>query len=356
MATCRSGRFEPHVPAADELPLDHIPEIPWWSENYCFTGYDYANHVGYFVHLGRWIRDPTIWREEVYLFLPDGTLLTTCGFGRGDCSRGPSGAMLRLECEEPGRRWRIVYSGPVQHLRIGQLMRAPIPEPSRLELLEFNIAFEGGGPMWYFGERDNVTWGRWHVEQHGKIEGALRYGGSDYQVAGHGYRDHSRGPRQFSDFSGHCWIQGRFLDGDSFALYQMWHLLDAETAPSLAEANVVRRGEPLAAKIVTSPRLRSHESALLEAELVLDLPQEQMQIKCIPLTNLIFSFPPDLSHLRLGIPFGDRGWPFTTFEQPALFFCGDRKAEGWMERSFRREEICFDSEAVSQLAAARRVL
>ena len=339
----------------EELPSANVPDIPTWSENYCWTGYDYKNHVGYWLHLGRWIEDPNIWREEVIVYLPDGTLLVRRSFGRSNIANGVEGALLRFVCDEPGMRWRIQYSGPAQRVTLGELLRAPLPHGRMLDFLNIDLEFTGNAPVWLFPDHDNTTVGRWHYEQHGKVTGKIRYGSDNYAFAGHGYRDHTRGPRELSPVNGHCWVQGRFADGDAFSIYHLWHIEEGQDHEVLSIARVERAGKTLEAKIIASPRIHSHQTALGIGELVLELPDKsRMVFECIPLTTMILAMHGRNSHLMFGAMLGDTGWPTPLFEQPAIFNCNGRRAEGWIERSYRRNDVAFDQHEVNKIYASAR--
>ena len=341
----------------EELPSTDVPDIPTWSENYCWTGYDYRRRIGYWLHLGRWIEDPHIWREEVIVFLPDGTVLVRRSFGRSRIDNGAEGALLRFVCEAPGMHWRLQYSGPVQRATLEQQMRAPLPHARTLDFLNIDLEFTGNAPVWQFPDHDNTTIGRWHYEQHGTVTGKIRHGSDVYTFNGHGYRDHTRGPRELSPVNGHCWIQGRFADGDAFSIYHLWHIENGEDKEVLSIARVEQGGTTLEAKIVSSPRIRSHQTALDVGELVLELPDKsRMVFECIPLTTLVLAMHGRNSHLMFGAMLGDTGWPVPLFEQPALFNCGGRRAEGWIERCYRRNDTVFDQAEVDKIYASRNTI
>ena len=342
------------ISLTEELPSATIPDVPTWSENYCWTGYDYQQRIGYWLHLGRWIEDPNIWREEVIFFLPDGSVLLRHSFGRSNIANGAEGALLRFVCEEPGMRWRLQYKGPMQRATLAEQMRGPLAHATTLDLLDFDLEFAGNAPVWQFPDHDTTTIGRWHYEQHGKVTGAMRHGNDRYAFNGHGYRDHTRGPRELSPVNGHCWIQGRFADGDAFSIYHLWHVEEGIDREVLSIARIEQDGKTLEAKIVSSPRLASHQTALDVGKLVLQLPDQSLMIfECIPLTTLVMTMHGRNSHLMFGPMLGDTHWPVPLFEQPAIFKCGDRRAEGWIERCYRRYDTAFDQASVDAIYASR---
>ena len=345
---------------ADELPAETIPDIETWSENYCWTGYDYENHIGYWLHLGRWVEDPTIWREEIVLLMPDGSTLFRRAFGKADKKNTALGALLQQECIEPGKRWQLRYNGPVQRATLPEQFRAPLSHANDMEHVEFLFDFASAVPVWKYADHDNTTIGKWHYEQHGKITGSCRFQGKEIAFKGHGYRDHTRGPRELSPVRGHCWIQGRYDDGDEFSLYHLWHVDENnpdQDKEELATVKYVEQGNELQASIVKTPRLRSYEDILAEGELILDVEGKgEVTIRCIPLNTALMCMHFRMSHLMFGAMLGDPDWPLTMSEQPAFFECNGSRAQGWIERSYYRDDRCFSEADVKSLYERNRQL
>ena len=244
---------------ADELPLGHVPDIPHWSENYCLTGYDYRTGIGYWMHIGTWMHDMSLWREIVFFMLPDGTVLMNRSFGCGDDSRGPAGPGLKLTLEEDGERWRFNYDGPVTAIPAADVNgEPPLKDPRTIERFRADMNFAGSAPVWKFDTVDNDTWGKFHIEQSGDVKGTFERGADVWQFDGHGYRDHSRGPRQLGDVRGECWLQIRFPEGDSVCVFQMWH--GGEDTPGLNVTRVIDRDGHIAdGTVQESPRIRGFE-------------------------------------------------------------------------------------------------
>ncbi|MET0988432.1 MAG: hypothetical protein ABW034_23785 [Steroidobacteraceae bacterium] len=153
----------------------------------CFFGHDYESNCGLYVHIGRWAQDPTIWREQVYVYLPDGTSLSHRSLGQGDCGAGPSGALLRLKCLVPGQRWECVYAGPTIHTHPSMLLDGPLRE-TILEKMELRIAFSALRPPLMYHIPDNSTIGRWHYEQEIALDGSVQFRGREHPIKGHGWR------------------------------------------------------------------------------------------------------------------------------------------------------------------------
>lgn len=68
-----------------------------------------------------------------------------------------------------------------------------------------------------------------HIEQAGVWSGELTWNGVDYSIEGVGARDHSRGERNWQNWSSHCWFTGFNEHGKGFNL----SLIDFKGLPTL---------------------------------------------------------------------------------------------------------------------------
>ena len=233
----------------DERPLSQLPDMAHWSENYCFEGYDPDADIGFWLHLGRWPRNPEIWREMLWLYLPDGRYTSMRGFGACPVPNGPGGALMTLHCDEPGI-WQLRFSGPTR-MGHSDLMLAPprnYLSDGPFAAIDFDIEFVATQPAWHFGDvLQEENWCHFHYEQHGALKGTIGYQppGQEWQrwsMDGHGYRDHSRGPRELSTFGGNYWIHGQFPNGRAFSLMQVWKIEQGERVPAFSQAMVYQDG------------------------------------------------------------------------------------------------------------------
>ena len=341
MQDIKPERFTWDVPLADEGPLEHLPDVPFASENYIYLGNDPNNRLAFMLHFNCWVKDPSIWREFITFYLPDGTILIHQGFGRGDCSKGPASAGARMVAHEPGKLIGLYYSGPVQHVGAGELADSPKPHVI-LDKFAFDLQFKGTLPYWYFPETVNTTWSNWHTEQHGLISGTLEYEGTQYEFDGVGYRDHSRGPRDLSPWRGHTWINGQFEDGSAFAIYQLWQIIDGQEVEALSECRITRGEENITAKVSQTPRLTSMANALDEYEIGLESSLGAKTLKGTPLAMSYLSVPPLYEQLMHGAGFGHREFPMVCVEQPARYELEGVTGYGWTERSFYRDDGVTD--------------
>lgn len=209
------------VDPRDDLP--HPPgDLPLWSENYMFCGFDREREIGFYHHLGTLPHDPTRWGGMACLVLPGGELVLAKDYGRGDTAAGPASPALGFRCEEPLRRWRLQKDGmgfpaPASELAKGLLTdRAPTP-------MDCDLVFEGLAPVWdMLGGHAETAAFHTHHQQAGTVRGRFRVGENTFDFAGAGYRDHSVGPRDVRGLVGHVWFHawmpsGRVLQGMTVA-------------------------------------------------------------------------------------------------------------------------------------------
>ena len=223
----------------DEHPIGTLPDTPFWSENYAFVGYDYQSRTGFIASIGRWVKDPRLWREQLYLYLPDSSVLVHIQIGRGDNPTVPTAGALRFVCDAPGGRWRIEFDGAMQHHDRASLLADPIVE-RRPHPVHFEVAIDHPFPVWMFPQSENSSHGKYHYEQLGTFDAAFSFAGGDYQMRGPAYRDHSRGPRQLGDYDGHVWCQLHFEEGPRFATYNAWLRRDGAPLQILGESIAIR--------------------------------------------------------------------------------------------------------------------
>ena len=338
------------VPFADETLMETVPDVPYMSENFCYTGYDPVSRVGFYVHMGRWIGDPEVLREFFMIWLPDGSVLWAQAFGRGDCMQGPNIACGRLIIEEPGKRIRIKYSGPMQLIPLEQVAN-PAPRAHVLDMVTLDLMFTGTAPCWYYPTTDNTTWSKFHLEQMGRATGQINHSGKKHNVDGVSYRDHSRGPRNLNDLRGHTWIQGQFPSGEAFCFYLLWMMVDGKEVQALSEGKLLKDGKFYPVRIVSVPRGSTSLDPLQNYEIVLESEFGTMNIEAIPQALSFFSFGRLQSHYLAGIPYGAVEFPLQNIEQPTEFRWNGKVGYGHTERSYWRA----DAESASDPAKLRAV-
>ena len=319
----------PRLAFADEVPLAAIPPEKHWSENYCFFGHDFASNVGLYLHIGRWAQDPTIWREQIYVYLPDGTSLSYRTLGKADCRLGPCGALLRMKCTEPGERWEGEYVGPTIHTNPQMLLSGPLRE-SILEKMELRIAFRALGPPMMYQIADNTTIGRWHYEQEVALEGLVRFRGSEHGISGYGWRDHTRGPRHLPHLRGHVNTCGRLPDGTFFSCFVLWEEHQGAERQIVAEARLINGSVFTPAEVLEVTRVTSLSQYDRDIRLTLQAPDRRIELVGRPLNLVVISCN---EHFEFVYGTAPEIAPLTTLNQPVRYMLGKELVGGHSERS-----------------------
>lgn len=314
-----------------EVPLRTLADREHSSENYAWCGYDMEAKVGFFAHLGRWSHDREMWREQLYVYLPDRTVLAYRGFGGGkgcDTGRGPAAAVQRHTCLEPGKRWRLQHRGPVWHLDARQLVQGQMKEPF-VERIEFDVEFDGTQAAFMYPQSDNTTWGQWHYEQVGAMSGTVIFGGATHRIRGFAFRDHTRGPRNLSHFCGSNWMQGQLPDGTGFAVFQTWDKKDGRIDIGLSEVTLTTANSVEVGRLVETPAFDSMNDLAAPVRLSFDYSGGRVDMVGEPQNTMIFSASAR-HEVVLGAARGVA--PLVAAEQPMLLRAGGKTSVGHCER------------------------
>jgi hypothetical protein len=93
----------PHLIMRSE-DLHHSPppvNVPTWSENSLYEGYDPEQEIFFYHHMGRVPEDPRYWCGDFNLCLRDGTILASKTFGFTETNSSISTNSLTFDCIEP---------------------------------------------------------------------------------------------------------------------------------------------------------------------------------------------------------------------------------------------------------------
>lgn len=222
-----------------ETPLaPPFPELPHWSENFCLAGHDPASGIGFWLHLGRWRKDLTLWRETVVINLPDGTVLAHKAYGNAlTADDGPGGPCYSIRVVRSGHELRYRFDGAVRRVAAASLRSGLLADGPK-DRLSFELKFDSNADIWDLpkvGNRQRFL-GTGHVEQIGRVRGTIRAGSDTFAFDGRGNRDHSMGPRDTPSLRSHQWLQGYFENGISFLVYDA--MLRGHDTPVFCEAAV----------------------------------------------------------------------------------------------------------------------
>ena len=221
-----------------------FPETPNWSENFLLAGDDPKAGVGFWLHIGRWRHDLSMFRESVIVRLPDGRTVGHRAIGDTRSSpEGPGGPNYAVRVIEPGRKLSYSFSGGVRVMPAEAMRDGLVGEGPRLPM-RYELVFESDADIWDLhkvgGLQDFLPAG--HIEQIGRVTGWIEVAGERFTIDTIANRDHSLGPRDTLDLRNHQWMQGYFPNGISFLLFDAMTRADGKVVFSEA---VVYEGDRL---------------------------------------------------------------------------------------------------------------
>ena len=178
-----------------------------FNESVYLNAFDAQGRFGGWMRLGNRVNEGRA-ELSVCLYLPDGKV--ACQFGRPPISHNNAhdAGGLRYQVVEPLSKVRMDYTGEVMLLEDGEWMREPRQAFERATRLPCAVSFhhEGCSPVHGGEPRDATTptmYGRnfslGHFNQHTRASGFIQVGDQRLDLAGFGWRDHSWGPRYWTN-------------------------------------------------------------------------------------------------------------------------------------------------------------
>ncbi len=322
----------------DEYPIREIPPTRLWSENFALAGVDPSCNVSVFYSVGRWYADPTLWRENIVITLPNGEILFARNYGRNANEQGPGAGCSHFQIVEPGKRMRLSYDGPIWRSTSEKLLEFGMtPAPSgRCQLA---LDFVGTTPIWNMkgdsAEASSMAGGL-HIEQIGSASATIR---TDHeQLALHNFyavRDHSRGVRDPSGYRQHSWVNGSFPGGRSFFVYGM--RLHGHDAAGMGNAAIIQDGVCHQAKLIHTDYIDGAADARKLHLVIIHSPLGEMEIRVTEvLTSLPMSFVNPFDPMP-GTALGRR--QSTMFDEGVRLDWQGSPGIGWSERGVAEEPL-----------------
>ncbi len=318
----------------EDTPAAVVPAVPMWSENYAFMVNDAKQRIAIVCLMGRWTRDPTIWRE--FLVIGDGEerVLYHKAFGRAATSAMAAASLMRIEVLQPTREFRISFDGPIaEDSRDALVARGATARPLKRASLE--LVMRGVAPVWDISGHKNDAAdiaGRMHVEQVGLVSGFISVDGRrlDIQEA-FGQRDHSRGVRVVTHFYRHCWSQGHFpQQGVTFNMYVMQ--VHGGTGAPMSHATVSRGETRYPATVSGLDLMHGPEDGRRLYDFTLSSELGDMRIR---MREVLVSLPKTFTSpwdVNVGATPGAH--VASAFEESVVWECNGESGLGWSERAF----------------------
>lgn len=318
----------------EDKPLADLPDIPMWSENYAFMITDSTQGIAGFCLMGRWIHDPTIWRELLMVKLPDGTILHHKSWGKATAADVVSASLARIEILPETDHFRLTFDGPIAATDETRLRTRGVTNQT-LRPCRIDILMTSDVPVWdmsgHASSAEEIA-GKMHVEQVGSASGTIAIGGATYELRdAFMQRDHSRGVREVSQFRRHCWAQGRFPErGVTFNCYSMF-VFGREGEPMM-NASVSRGDRRYPAEIVEIGYLSTRDDVREPYAITLTSELGEMRFT---LVDFVASFPTAfLAPWDMSAGTYPDEHCVTGLEEAVVWDWDGARGEGWSERSY----------------------
>jgi hypothetical protein len=217
-------RLEPQ----DEFP--HLPDgSPIFNESVYVNGFDARLGMGGWMRLGNRVGEGHA-ELSVCFYLPDGRI--ACQFQRPpilDNSLFMAGG-LEIAVREPFKRLDVHYRGEVMLVDEPEALNDPASLFQNAPRARADIRWDllgvselhGGRPL---SDQQQTMYGRDfslnHFNQHVSVAGHISIGEQTWMFDGHGWRDHSWGPRTWQAIHSYRLFLANFGDGRGFMLLRI---------------------------------------------------------------------------------------------------------------------------------------
>jgi hypothetical protein len=204
-------RLEPQ----DEYMHELGPE-PNFNESMYFNVYDPTSNVGAFFRLGNRANEG---RGEmtICLYLPDGRVAFMYQRPEVHTNDAFDAAGMRFDVVTPFEELKVSYTGKVvlleQPLEMADPRKAFTENPyadCSAELTYLGTSAMFGGEPEESHERPGEEFAKGHYEQLVAAKGTIRVGDQQWDIDGHGLRDHSWGPRYWQAPWYYRWLTANF--------------------------------------------------------------------------------------------------------------------------------------------------
>lgn len=187
-----------------------------FNESVYFNFFDPEKNRGGFIRIGNRANEGYA-EMTVIVFNSDGSAFFNYKKPGIDHNNGWNAGGASVEVLVPGEKIRTVYEGSALFMKDPTDMKDPGTafKSNPFRKLRIDLIHEAVGPMYgHVGNvDDNNDFARAHYEQHMKVSGRIDIEGEEsIDIAGHGLRDHSWGPRYWQSIRSYRWITGNFGD------------------------------------------------------------------------------------------------------------------------------------------------
>ena len=184
---------------------------PLWAESFLSYTYSPAAGVGTWIHLAHLPGAADLWETVLVVTLPDHERLAARVIAPATLTPGRiETAGLTWEILEPFGRCRIAFRGGARRVSAADLDSGPLADGP---ISGIDLAYEGVAatpPFDYGRSIEGQAWGSGHLELNETCTGRLTLDDRSVALDGIAWRDHSWGPRDFTRFGHHVFLQAFF--------------------------------------------------------------------------------------------------------------------------------------------------
>lgn len=191
---------------AFDRPAPPLRDVPLWSETYLWCAWDPVRRIGMYMHQGTAFFDQTVWRNTITICLPDGRMVIAKHYGRPGPAQTSGCEALGIHFDVPLKQWTVRLDGACQVVT-REANRTRLATDGTPSGAQCTFVFEATKDLLNHGV---VHWGKLHHNQHAWVKGHVKVAGFDLDFEGPGYRDHSRGPRDLSEYIGSDFVWMHF--------------------------------------------------------------------------------------------------------------------------------------------------
>ncbi|MGR8947913.1 MAG: DUF7064 domain-containing protein [Gammaproteobacteria bacterium] len=200
-----------------------------FNESVYVNGIDHGKASGFWMRLGNRVNEGYA-ELQLCFYLPDGRL--ACQFLKPEITdnKGFSAGGMHYEVNEPLSAVSMGYRGEAMILDDTNLLREPkrLFSESAKQTLEIEASLQSVSPIYGGAPRDDeqiTMYGRdfslGHFFQHMRTKASITLDGQHYSVDGLGWRDHSWGPRYWTNINFYRLFIVNFDNGDGFTMLKI---------------------------------------------------------------------------------------------------------------------------------------
>jgi hypothetical protein len=315
-------------------------DVTAWSETKWFGCWNDADHVGLFVHAGRYRDDLDLWWIQAVAYLPDGTLSVDRSWGSDPDEWTVSSHVFTLRGKPEGGA-TCTFRGAPERQPTATLAEYPGGQGASV-YMTWDVDAEPVRDAWSpFADDESAEWAEVHTQHQYRVRGTLTVDGQTWRLDGPGWGDHSSGVRTWNTFGGHMFLNAPLPDM-GLVLVKV-HTPDGASTSTfgallLADGTVDRITE------VKAPWLRSLLGAPETFDLAVTTESGRTAEWNVEVQHTLPATISELNDNANGLDWRAPGEPLFLAECPARFTSpGGVVGYGHLERSAKRSRVSPDT-------------